>query len=76
MRLLGLASIVLAVAALYFLAASEVDALAFYTLLAFACAFIGYCAGSIEGLRQRLHRVERDVARPQAKGAEAHRASD
>lgn len=59
MRLLGIASVVLAVATLYALADSDLDSFAYYTLAAFLCAFLAYCWGSIEYLREQLERLER-----------------
>jgi len=61
MRLLGIASVVLAVATLYALADSELGAVAYYTLTAFLCAFLAYCWGSIEHLRAQLERLERNA---------------
>jgi Ca2+/Na+ antiporter len=63
MRLLGIVSVVLAVATLYALADSELGAVAYYTLLAFLCAFLAYCWGSIEHLRAQLERLERGSGR-------------
>jgi len=63
MRLLGIASVVLAVATLYALADSDLDAVAYYTLVAFLGAFLAYCCGSIEHLRAQLERLERDASR-------------
>lgn len=63
MRLLGIASVVLALATLYTLADSELDAVAYYTLVAFLGAFLAYCWGSIEHLRAQLERLERDAPR-------------
>jgi Ca2+/Na+ antiporter len=63
MRLLGIASVVLAIATLYALADSDLGAAAYYTLAAFLCAFLGYCWGSIERLREQLEKLERRVAR-------------
>jgi hypothetical protein len=65
-QLLGLTSIALAVAAFYAFAATEIDSAAFYAALGFVCAFIGYCAGSIEDLRRRIRRVEREAVLLQA----------
>ena len=62
MRLLGVASLFLALATLYALADSELGAAAYYTLTAFLCAFLAYCWGSIEHLRQKLEKLERNVA--------------
>lgn len=59
MRFLGFASFVLGIAALYALADSELDALAYYTLMAFLSAFLGYCWLSIEYLREQLERLQR-----------------
>ena len=59
MRVLGIASVVLALATLYALADSTLGALAYYTLTAFLCAFLAYCGVSIERLRQQLERLER-----------------
>jgi hypothetical protein len=63
MRLLGIASAVLAVATLYALADSDLGAVAYYTLVAFLGAFLAYCWGSIEHLRAQLERLERDTSR-------------
>jgi len=63
MRLLGIASVVLAFATLYALADSDLGAAAYYTLAAFLCAFLAYCWSSIEHLREQLKRLERRVAR-------------
>lgn len=62
MRLLGMASVVLAIATLYALADSELGAGAFYTLAAFLGVFLGYCWLSIERLREQLEQVERTLA--------------
>lgn len=62
MRLLGIASVVLAVATLYALADSELDAVAYYTLVAFLGVFLAYCWGSIEHLRAQLERLERNAS--------------
>lgn len=62
MRLLGIASVLLAVATLYALADSELGAAAFYTLAAFLGAFIGYCWISIERLREQLHTVQQSLS--------------
>jgi hypothetical protein len=62
MRFLGFASVVLAVATLYALADSELGAFAYYSLTAFLCAFLAYCWGSIEQLREELKRLERTLA--------------
>ena len=59
MRLLGITSVVLAIATLCALADSELDGVAYYTLAAFLCAFLAYCCGSIENLREQLERLER-----------------
>jgi Ca2+/Na+ antiporter len=59
MRLLGITSVVLALATLYALADSELGALAYYTLTAFLCAFLAYCWWSIEHLREQIDRIER-----------------
>jgi len=61
MRLLGITSVVLAIATLYALADSELGAAAFYTLAAFLCAFLGYCWLSIERLRERVENMERTL---------------
>lgn len=62
MRLLGIVSVVLALATLYALADSELGAVAYYTLAAFLCAFLAYCWGSIEHLREQLEKLERNAA--------------
>ncbi|HTT11130.1 MAG TPA: hypothetical protein VMG60_09595 [Burkholderiaceae bacterium] len=59
MRLLGIASVVLAIATLYALADSDLGGFAYYTLGAFLGVFLGYCGGSIERLRDQLDRLER-----------------
>jgi len=60
MRMLGIVSVVLAVATLYALADSSLGAVAYYTLAAFLCAFLAYCGVSIERLREQLERLERE----------------
>jgi hypothetical protein len=62
MRLLGIASVVLAVATLYALADSDLGALAFYSLAAFLGVFLGYCWLSIERLRAQVEQVERRLS--------------
>jgi Ca2+/Na+ antiporter len=62
MRLLGFVSVILAIATLYALADSELGAFAYYSLAAFLCAFLGYCWGSIERLREQLEELERSAA--------------
>ena len=58
MRLLGIASVVLAIATLYALADSDLGGFAYYTLAAFLGAFLTYCWGSIERLRDQLESLE------------------
>jgi hypothetical protein len=65
MRLLAIVSVVLAVAALYALADSELGNAPFYLVVAFVGAFLTYCCGSIERLVARLEELERAVARGQ-----------
>jgi len=57
--MLGLVSVILAIATLYALADTELGALAYYTLAAFLCAFMAYCWVSIEHLREQLEKLER-----------------
>ena len=66
MRLLGITSVVLALATLYAFADSDLDALAYYTLTGFLCALLAYCWLSIEQLRQQLEQLQRDVSTGQA----------
>jgi hypothetical protein len=58
MRALGFISVIFAIATLYALADSELGAFAYYSLLAFICAFLGYCWGSIERLREQIDALE------------------
>ena len=62
MRVIGMAAVLLALATLFALADSELDALAYYTLAAFLAALMVYCWGSIEQLRAQVEKLQRRAA--------------